>query len=45
MDLLATGRSQASRNLVAKLTNMVRDAVKANLNDFRKDGMRFTELV
>jgi DNA replication licensing factor MCM4 len=45
MDVLATGRTQASRVMIQKLIPILKDMVKANLNDFRGNGMRFTDII
>ena len=45
MDVLTTGRTQASRLMIGRLITLLKDIVRANLNDFRGNGMRFYDLL
>ena len=45
MDLLATGRSNASRELVSKLIVEITNLIRANLSDYRGQGVRFFDFV
>ncbi|CAD8175634.1 unnamed protein product [Paramecium octaurelia] len=45
MDLLATGRSNASRELVSKFIVEITNLIKANLSDYRGQGVRFFDFV
>jgi DNA replication licensing factor MCM4 len=45
MDVLATGRTQASRVLINKYVVIVRDTVRANSEQFRGNGIKFYDLL